>query len=188
MTKTTGHQTKSMILAALFLGMMIVIQLLVRVYPDSSRIFVGPMINALFLLAVIFCGRRYGILLAVISPLMAFMTGQLNPALAPFIPFIMLGNLALVVPFSFLQKNFSRCVIGIIVGSGLKFFVMYMAARYAVPVFGLPIPPALQQRLPVAFGIVQFYAALLGGAVALTLSSVLKNRDLAKRLGNRYES
>lgn len=75
MTKTTGHQTKSMILAALFLGMMIVIQLLGRFNPDFSRIFVGPMINALFLLAVIFCGRRYGILLAVISPLMAFMTG-----------------------------------------------------------------------------------------------------------------
>ena len=186
MTKTTGHQTKSMILAALFLGMMIVIQLLGRFNPDFSRIFVGPMINALFLLAVIFCGRRYGMLLAVISPLMAFMTGQLNPALAPFVPFIMLGNLSLVIPFSFLQKNFSRCVIGIIVGSGLKFFVMFMAARYAVPVFGLPISPALQQKLPVAFGIVQFYAALLGGAIALTLGGLLKKRDSARRPVDRY--
>ena len=186
MTKTTGHQTKSMILAALFLGMMIVIQLLGRFNPDFSRIFVGPMMNALFLMAVIFCGRRYGILLAVISPLMAFMTGQLNPALAPLIPFIMLGNLALVIPFSFLQKNFSRSVIGIIVGSGLKIFVMYMAARYAVPVFGLPISPALQQKLPVAFGIVQFYAALLGGAIALGLDRVLKKRDLLGQTSNGY--
>lgn len=178
---TTGRQTRSMILTALFLGMAIVIQLLGRFNPDFSRVFVGPLINALLLLTVIFCGRRYGMLLAVLSPIMAFATGQLNPALAPFIPFIMLGNLALVIPFSFLLRNLTTQVIGIVIGSGLKFFVMMMAAQYAVPVFGLPIPPALQQRLPVAFGLVQLYAALIGGAIALVLGSLLKKRENFKR-------
>ena len=174
-------QTRSMILGALFLAMVIIIQLLGRFNPDFSRIFVGPLINALLILTVIFSGRRYGILLAVTSPLMAFATGQLIPALAPFIPFIMLGNLSLVIPFSYLQKNRFSQIAGIILGSLLKFAVMIMAAYYAVPIFGLAIPAAVQARLPVAFGLVQLYAALIGGGFALVLARLLKNREKHNR-------
>lgn len=174
-------QTRSMNLAALFLAMIVIIQLLGRFNPDFSRVFVGPLINALLLLTVIFSGRRYGILMAILSPLLAFATGQLNPVLAPFIPFIMLGNLSLVIPFSFLMKTRATQILGVILGAGLKFLVMITAAYYAVPVFGLPIPAALQSRLPVAFGIVQLYAALIGGAIALLLAAILSDRQRRTR-------
>ena len=39
-------QTRSMNLAALFLAMIVIIQLLGRFNPDFSRLFVGPLINA----------------------------------------------------------------------------------------------------------------------------------------------
>ena len=169
-----GKNTKNLVLASLLLTIVIVIQLMGRFNPDLSRIVVGPVINAILLLTVYFCGRRFGIIMACLTPLMALVTGQLNPLLAPFIPFIMLGNLALVVPFMLLLTSPIKRVIGLGIGSILKYLVMNYAATNAVTLFCLNIPANVVNALPVAFGLVQLGAALAGGALALILIETLK--------------
>ena len=169
-----NKNTKNLVLTSLFLTIVIVVQLVGRINPDISRIVVGPVINAILLLTVYFCGKRFGLIMACLTPLMALVTGQLNPLLAPFIPFIMLGNLALVIPFILLHSTPVRRVIGIILGSGLKYLVMNFAAVNAVALFGLNIPANVARMLPVAFGTVQLVTALAGGVLALVLIEILK--------------
>lgn len=170
-----NKNTRNLVLASLFLTIVIVIQLVGRFNPDLSRILVGPVINAILLLTAYFCGRRFGIIMACLTPLMALVTGQLNPLLAPFIPFIMLGNLALVIPFIFLDSSPVKRVIGILIGSVIKYLVMNFAATHAVSLFSLNIPANVAKMLPVAFGTVQLVAALAGGALAMILIETLKN-------------
>lgn len=169
------QDTRNLVLASLFLAIVVVFQLVGRFNPDISRIVVGPVVNAILLLTVYFCGRRFGFLMAVLTPLLALVTGQLNPLLAPFIPFIMLGNLALVIPFSFLLRTMTTRIVGLLVGAGLKYLVMNFAAVNAVSLFGLSIPAPVAKMLPVAFGSIQLVTALAGGALALVLIQMLKD-------------
>lgn len=169
-----NKNTKNLVLASLLLTIVIVIQLMGRFNPDLSRIVVGPVINAILLLTAYFCGRRFGFIMACLTPLMALITGQLNPLLAPFIPFIMLGNLALVIPFILLLTSPIKRGIGIGIGSILKYLVMNYAATNAVALFSLKIPANVAKALPVAFGTVQLVAALAGGALAMVLIETLK--------------
>lgn len=174
MNKNMNKNTKNLVLASLFLTIVIVIQLIGRFNPEISRVVVGPIVNAVLLLTVYFCGRRFGLIMPFLTPLLALAVGQLNPLLAPFIPFIMLGNLVFVIPFILLHTSLVKRIVGIIIGSGLKYLIMSFAATNAVTVFGLNIPANVAKMLPVAFGSVQLFAALAGGALALVLIETLK--------------
>lgn len=173
--KKMKSNTRNLVLTSLFLAIAIVVQLIGRFNPDISRVLVGPVINTILLLTAYFCGKRYGLIMPFLTPLMALITGQLNPLLTPFIPFIILGNLALVIPFMLLLSTPVRRTTGILLGSGLKYLVMSFAAANAVSIFGLRIPASAAKMLPVAFGTVQLFAALAGGAIAMVLIQLLKN-------------
>ena len=175
MNKNMNKTTKNLVLASLFLTIVIVIQLIGRFNPEISRIVVGPIVNAILLLTVYFCGKRFGLIMSFLTPLLALFIGQLNPLLAPFIPFIMLGNLVLVIPFILLHSSLLKRIVGIIIGSGLKYLVMNIAAINAVSLFGLNIPANVAKMLPVAFGTIQLVTALAGGALALVLIETLKD-------------
>lgn len=183
MTTQLETKTQKLTLAALFLALTIVAQISGRFYPDVTKLYVGPIINALLILAAIYTGPVFSLLLAFLSPILAFVTGQLNPAMAPFIPFIIAGNLLFVLVFIFSSrpfgaKNTVKQIIGIVLGSLLKFALLALAARYAVSLFHLNIPGKIALKLPVAFGLVQLYAALAGGFIALVLSAVFKKRRI----------
>lgn len=172
-------QTKRVTLAGLFLALAIVFQLLGRSFPDISRWLVGPLINLLLLLCVWYCGLRYGLLLASLTPIMAWLVGQLNPVLAPFIPFIIVGNMLYIIPFHLLRNHLPGRVIGIIIGSVLKYFFLSSSVKYLLPVLNLGIPAKVQANMATAFGTVQLIAALVGGGIAIVLIEVLKKRARA---------
>lgn len=169
-------QSKRITLAGLFLALAIVFQLLGRSFPDLSRWLVGPLINALLLLCSWYCGLRFGLLLSGLTPIMAWLVGQLNPALAPFIPFIVLGNMIFVLPGHLLRQTIVTRTLGIIIGSVLKYLFLANSVRYLLPALNLGIPAKVQANMASAFGTVQLIAALVGGVMALIIHELLKKR------------
>lgn len=168
------NQTKRITLAGLFLALAIVFQLLGRSYPDVSRNLVGPLINMLLLLCVWYCGLRYGLMLSILTPLTALLVGQLNPVMAPFMPFIMIGNALLVLAFHFFRNHLPGRIIGIILGAIIKYFFMSLSVRFIAPSLGLPDP--VLKNMAFAFGTVQLIAALIGGLLAMIVIELLDKR------------
>lgn len=170
---------KSLTLAALFLAMAMVAQLFGRFNPDFSRIFVGPIINALILLTIYFAGSSFGFLVALATPILAFLLGQLNPAMAPMIPFIMLANFIYALAFAFFHDNLPERITASLFGSVAKYITFILSIRFLLPALGISFPPKLAKNLPVAFGLTQLIAALLGALLAVILIEILRKRTAA---------
>ena len=102
-----------------------------------------------------------------IEPRIAAMRGILPPPLIPLIPFIALGNGALVVLFYLLKSK--NKILGIIIASAVKFLILVTAVNLLVQV---PPPVAQMMSLP------QALTALAGGAIALLAERALKASGL----------
>ena len=66
---------------------------------------VGPIVNALLYIAVIFLGVRYALLVCIFPSIISLSTGLLPVVLAPMIPFIILGNIILVIVFAYFKEK-----------------------------------------------------------------------------------
>ena len=168
------NNTRKITLAGLFLALAMVFQLLGRSYPDVSRNLVGPLINMLLLLCVWYSGLRFGLILSIMTPVTALILGQLNPVMAPFIPFIALGNIVFVLVFHLLRKHFASRIIGIVIGAVAKYLFLSFSVKLFAPYLGIRAP--VQANMAIAFGTVQLIAALIGGALALVVIELLDQR------------
>lgn len=127
----------------------------------------GPLVNAMLLLATIFVGIASGVLIGLFTPWIALLRGILPAPLGPVVPFIMLGNAALVIVFGLFRRKggFFLEVIGIVLGAFVKYFILSRAIQF---LGGLPPRIAQMMQTP------QLITALLGGAIALTLARALR--------------
>src|SRR3989344_2590592 len=67
----------------------------------------GPIVNAMFLIAVVLLGSQNAIVLALLPSTIALGVGLLPAILAPMIPFIIISNVIFVLAFHYLrEKNF----------------------------------------------------------------------------------
>ena len=112
----------------------------------------GPLVNTVLYLAASIVGWQGGILIGILTPLVAAMRGILPPPLAPLIPFIALGNSLMVVLFYLLK--FKNKIIAIIIASLVKFSILFSAVNLLVQV-----PPAVSQMMSLP----QLITALTGG-------------------------
>lgn len=148
-----------------------------------GQLLTGSCVNGVLALSALLVGFGSGAVVAVISPVLAFLLGIAGNIVT--IPAIMLGNLAYVLLFS-LPKFFGRETLPVQTGSWLlaaaaKFAVLHLAVgklicgllSESLLTAGLLKEPMLS-ALPVAFGVTQLITALLGGAGALLLFQVLK--------------
>lgn len=148
-----------------------------------GQLLTGSCVNGVLALSALLVGFGSGAVVAVISPVLAFLLGIAGNIVT--IPAIMLGNLAYVLLLS-LPKFFGRETLPVQAGSWLlaaaaKFAVLYLAVgklicgllSESLLTAGLLKEPMLS-ALPVAFGVTQLITALLGGAGALLLFQVLK--------------
>lgn len=175
-------KTSNLVKSALLLALAVVMQLIGRFVPSLSQLFVGPVINAILIIAAFLCGTGWGVAVGVLTPVLALLVGQLNPLLGAFIPFIMIGNVLLVV-FCGLFKKTSKekyqllfASLGIVIGAFAKFIFMYLSATKLIHVFGLKFAPKIVKQLPVAMGTLQLITALIGGVLALVILGILKSR------------
>jgi hypothetical protein len=155
----------------LLLACLIVVQILP--FPAPLKQFItGPLVNMVLLIAVLSTDLLGGIIMAILSPVLAFFIGTHSALgyLLPVVPFIMLGNIAYVYFFHLFNGKKKVTLLqfaGLIVGSVIKFLILFIAVTFIIT--KLPI------LLKTAMGVVQLYTALGGGILAILVGKILES-------------
>lgn len=112
----------------------------------------GPIVNAVLFISVFVVGISGSVLIAFVPSVIALSTGLLSLVLAPMIPFIMMGNIILVLSFAFLKdKNYW---LGMVSASFLKFIFLFSVSSI------------ISSKLVIAMSWPQLITALAGGVIA----------------------
>jgi hypothetical protein len=129
----------------------------------------GPIVNALLYIAVIFLGVRYALFVCIFPSIISLSTGLLPVVLAPMIPFIILGNIILVLLFAYFKEK--SYWLGVVVASVAKFIFIFAASQVIIDKF-LPsnIAPAIANMMSWP----QLFTALLGGVIAYAFLKFIK--------------
>jgi len=127
----------------------------------------GPIVNAVLILTLLKFGFRNAIILAAVPSLMALSGGLLPIILAPVVPFIMIGNIILILCVDWVYNNFKDKKkgywTGVIVGASLKFLFLFLSVNI---ISGLLIQQELAVKVAQMMSWPQLYTALLGGVIA----------------------
>lgn len=165
---------------AVMLALLVCLQALTK---PMGQLVTGSCVNAILAVSALVGGLSSGLVVALCSPVLAFLLGIAPQILT--VPAIMAGNSVFVILLSVLAdktgKNMIKQIIAWIVAAAAKF-----AALYAIVVLlicgvlsesllaaGVMKAPMLK-ALPATFSWPQLITALIGGAVALSITPVLR--------------
>jgi len=142
--------------------------------PLGNQFITGSLVNMVLFITVMMFGVYSGIIVAVLSPFMAFVFG-IGPAFPIILPFISLGNAVLVLAWHFVAHKKGTMLfstIGVAAGAIAKFAVLYVGIVLIVAPNVLGLPPAA----PIywMFSIPQLITASIGGAISLAVVPALK--------------
>lgn len=165
---------------AVLLALLVTLQYLTK---PMGQLVTGSCVNAILAVAVLFGGLGSGVMVALISPVLAFLLGIAPQILT--VPAIMVGNTVYVVLLHVLSdrtgKQIVKQIIAWLVAAVAKFAALYAIVVWvicgllseALLASGTMKPPMLT-ALPVTFSWPQLITALIGGAIALLIAPVLK--------------
>jgi hypothetical protein len=165
---------------AVMLALLVALQALTK---PMGQLVTGSCVNTVLAIAALVGGLSCGLVVALCSPVLAFLLGIAPQILT--VPAIMVGNAVFVVLLALLAdktgKNLVKQMITWIAAAAAKF-----AALYAIVVWlicgllseqliaeGIMKAPMLKV-LPATFSWPQLFTALIGGAVALLITPVLR--------------
>ena len=165
---------------AVMLALLVSLQALTK---PMGQLVTGSCVNAVLAVSALVGGLSCGLVVALVSPILAFVLGIAPQILT--VPAIMVGNSVFVVLLSLLAdksgKNIAKQVIAWLAAAAAKF-----AALYAIVVLlicgvlserllasGVMKAPMLK-ALPATFSWPQLFTALIGGGVALLIVPVLR--------------
>lgn len=137
----------------------------------------GPVINAIFILTLFLVGIRSALVICLLPSLMALSGGLLPAVLAPVVPFIMIGNVILVLVVDYANKrqktliNAKNYFFGVVVGAGLKFAFLYFSVSF---ISRLLIKQELAIKVAQMMSWPQFFTAVTGGMIAWGILKWLK--------------
>lgn len=157
---------------AILIALLIVVQYVTK---PLGQFVTGSLVNLILISAVVLGGVYVGVIVAIISPFMAFLF-NIGPAFIQIIPVIAIGNLVIVLAYHFIlakSKNKIKWVYAIIAGAVLKYFTLFIGVnKIAVTV----IPNLKEKQIAVlsaAFGWSQLVTALIGGFIAFLVVPVV---------------
>ncbi|MBN1188206.1 MAG: iron hydrogenase [Dehalococcoidales bacterium] len=155
---------EALLTLALLIGIAIAAPLLIK-----QQLITGAIVNATLIIGVSLLGARDGLLIGLLPSSIALATGLLSPALAPMIPFIIVGNALLVLTFNYLSKmNFWA---GMIAGGVIKFAFLYGTSTIVIGLLvNKQVAPAVAQMMAWP----QLVTALAGGVLAFAVLRLLK--------------
>ncbi|MBE6978380.1 MAG: ECF transporter S component [Ruminococcaceae bacterium] len=167
------------------LGLLIALQAVTK---PLGQLVTGSCVNAVLAITALLVGMGGGIAVALISPVFAFLFG-IAPNIVTVLP-IMIGNTCFVVLLRLIAGNSARPVwrqpVALIAAAGVKFGVLYLlvvkliCGILAGALMGKKIgtvvvlAPPMLKMLPTMFAWPQLFTALIGGAVALLITPVLR--------------
>ena len=174
MKKSNSFGTKQIAITAILLAICLISQ----IFKSLSVFITGPVINACLLLTASLVNLPCAIALSVITPITAYFiaASPVMMVVPGIIPFIMLGNVVLVVSTHFILKkdldtmnldgiNSLKLIIKAVLCSLLKAVFMGLTiSLWLLPTF-VPEQSPLRQKMTVfqyTFSVVQFITACIG--------------------------
>jgi hypothetical protein len=127
----------------------------------------GPVVNAVLILALILVGIRSALILALIPSVIALSSGLLPAILAPVVPFIMLGNVILVLSVDWFYKRMKNDQAGYWIGVGVGAFLKFLFLFLSVELISeLLLKQGLAMKVAQMMSWPQLATALAGGVLA----------------------
>lgn len=151
---------------ALLLAVAIAFQFFGRFIPYNQFI-VGPIVNAVLIVATFTAGIWSGTAIAVIAPLVSAFTNKaaIAPLIIGFSPFIIIGNFIIVLAFYLLRKR--NRYLGVAAGAVCKFAFLYASISVFTNIVNMK--PQIAETLTIMFSWSQLLTAAIGGALALAI-------------------
>ena len=165
---------------AIMLALLVCLQALTK---PMGQLVTGSCVNTVLAISALVGGLSSGLVVALISPVLAFLLGIAPQILT--VPAIMVGNSVFVILLSLLAdksgKKIVKQVIAWIVAAAAKF-----AALYAIVVLLIcgvlsesllasgALKAPMLKALPATFSWPQLITALIGGGLALVITPVLR--------------
>ena len=160
---------------AILIALLVVLQ--AATTPLGTTLVTGSVVNMLLVVSVMTSGLASGLTVAAVSPVMAKLVGM-GP-LWSLTPFIMLGNITLVLLWHFIGNRkmgaeYAAPIAAMVAAAAGKFLVLFVGiVQIAVPLL-LSLPAQQAAAISGMFSVSQLLTALIGGAVANVLLPVLK--------------
>ena len=129
----------------------------------------GSIVNAILILALFLVGVRSALVLCLIPSMMALSGGLLPAILAPVVPFIMIGNVMLVLCVDYAlgrqitSNNAKNYWVGVLIGASLKFTFLFFSVNF---ISKLLINQELAVKVAQMMSWPQFATAITGGMIA----------------------
>lgn len=173
---------------ALLLAMTVLFQMLRPLFlfnPVLAQIVVGSLVNVALFVSAATLGWRGSVIVACVSPFTAWILGQASSQFGQvphplLIPFIAIGNLALVLLFELIEMHCNQNVriwIGMVISAAAKAGVLFLSiVEVFVPLIlpGLQLNGKIAGALTVSFGWLQLVTAVIGGIVAMPVLKGLR--------------
>jgi riboflavin transporter FmnP len=141
-----------------------------------SQYIVGSLVNLALIVAAIIIDAKGGLVVAVLTPVVAFFQGHIPQAMPLMILFVALGNAVIVVAYALLYKeSFISRIIALVVGAVAKFVVLYiLVVKLALPLIYPGVPDQVRAAMSVNFSWPQLITAAIGGVIALLVIPLLQ--------------
>ena len=165
---------------AALLALLLTLQVLTK---PAGQLVTGSFVNGVLAISALVAGLGSGVVIAVISPVLAYLLGIAPQILT--VPAIMAGNCVFVAVLYFVagkdSKRYVRQVTAWVSAAAAKFAVLYSIVVWlicgvfadALLASGILKVPMLK-TLPAMFSLPQLITALIGGGVALIITPVLR--------------
>lgn len=177
MKKTTHEKVLWIIRTGVLLALLVSLQAITK---PLGQLITGSCVNAVLAIAALFSGLGSGIVIAVISPVLAFLLGIAPQPVT--VPAIMVGNTVYVVLLALLYRDdIFRRLLAWIAAAAAKAALLYAIVKGLI--CGLLAPGLLDAgllkepmltALPKTFSWTQLFTALIGGALAMVIVPVVK--------------
>ena len=166
--------------SAVMLALLVSLQALTK---PAGQLVTGSCVNAVLAVSALVGGLGCGVTVALCSPVLAYLLGIAPQILT--VPAIMVGNCVFVMLLALLAeksgKNVLKQILAWIAAAAAKFVSLYAIVvllicgvlREGLLASGLMKAPMLKV-LPATFSWPQLITALVGGAVALLITPVLR--------------
>ena len=169
--QTIGAKAKALeiprVTSLIYFGTLVGVAVIMPFFPFQG--ITGPIVNAVILIAVVVLGLNKALLICMLPSMVALSVGLLPAALAPMIPFIILGNMVLAFAFSKLYKNNFWVAVG--VASLTKFTFIFLTGKILIEYF---INSSISSKILAIISWPQFLTALAGGVIAYTFLKIIK--------------
>lgn len=169
----------------LFLTRSALLLALASIFPllGLPQLVTGVAVNVVLYISSALVGPIGGIIIACVTPWLAALRGVLPPPLIVAAPFIMLGNIVLVLTFNYFRNR--SALVGVMGAALAKFIVIIVGAQVIVPEF-LQVPPSVAVKVAAILGMPQIFTALAGGFLALVILHAIPGKYLWENAQRNY--